>query len=197
VLVSNAGGAVVKPLEQIALDEWQRSLAVTVTAPFLLIQRLLRAHAGRAGVVNILSIAARRACGLERLLRVEVHSRAHAGRAEETRSRGVRIINVPGRDRTAFWDAVAAWPRERVIAPRRSPTPSRSRSSGRGCRRGDARVGDISVRSNLPRTPAGAGRSRSDGACLARRPHAPRPVADLACRRASMPRRVSTSGPRA
>ena len=41
VLVNNAGASVVKPLSELTLDEWQRGLAVGVTAPFLLTQRLL------------------------------------------------------------------------------------------------------------------------------------------------------------
>ena len=121
VLVNNAGGAVVKPLEQITLDEWQRGLAVTVTAPFLLIQRLLPRMPAGAGVVNILSIAARRGfAGWSAYCasKFALEGLTQAVR-EETRSRGVRIINVyPAATRTAFWDKVAGmWPRDRMIAP--------------------------------------------------------------------------------
>ncbi|OGM13187.1 hypothetical protein A3D84_05360 [Candidatus Woesebacteria bacterium RIFCSPHIGHO2_02_FULL_42_20] len=41
VLINAAGVGVYKPLPEIKLDEWQRSLEVNVTAPFLLIQKLL------------------------------------------------------------------------------------------------------------------------------------------------------------
>lgn len=121
VLVNNAGEAVVKPIEAVALEEWQRSLAAGVTAPFLLIQRLLAQMPGGASIVNILSIAARRGfsgwsayCaskfaleGLSQCVR------------EEARDRGVRVINVyPAATDTALWKAVSGrWPRERMIAP--------------------------------------------------------------------------------
>ncbi len=120
-LVNNAGGAVVKPLSEIALTDWETSLAVTVTAPFLLVQALLP-HLGAGGaVVNVLSIAARRGfadwsaycaakAGLEGLSRAL---------REELRMRGVRVIDVyPAATRTALWDAVGgSWQRERMIAP--------------------------------------------------------------------------------
>ena len=38
VLINNAGVAAVNPLDKMTLDEWQRMLAINVTAPFLLIQ---------------------------------------------------------------------------------------------------------------------------------------------------------------
>ncbi len=120
-LVNNAGGAVVKPAEQITLGEWQRSLSVGVTAPFLLVQRLLPFLGQGSGVVNVLSIAARRGfagwsayCaakfaleGLSQCLR------------EELRPRGVRVINVyPAATATRLWDGIPGeWPRERMIQP--------------------------------------------------------------------------------
>src|SRR5713226_3670621 len=40
VLINNAGIAIVKPFESISMDEWEKTLAVNVTAPFLLTQKL-------------------------------------------------------------------------------------------------------------------------------------------------------------
>lgn len=121
VLVNNAGDPVIKPLEEIGLDEWQRSLAVGVTAPFLLIQRLLPRMPAGASIVSILSIAARRGfagwsayCTAKFALEGLTESVR-----EETRPRGVRIINVyPAATDTALWDSMAGvWPRERMIEP--------------------------------------------------------------------------------
>src|SRR4051812_43230209 len=35
-LINNAGIAIIKPFESLSLDEWNRTLAVNLTAPFLL-----------------------------------------------------------------------------------------------------------------------------------------------------------------
>jgi NAD(P)-dependent dehydrogenase (short-subunit alcohol dehydrogenase family) len=121
-LVHNAGVAVVRPLEEITVEQWQRSLAVGVTAPFLLTQRLLP-HVPRGGsVVNISSVAVRSPFpgwaayaaakgGLEGLSAVM---------REELRGRGIRVINVyPAATDTEIWDAVDGdFPRDRMLAPR-------------------------------------------------------------------------------
>jgi len=121
VLIHNAGLAVVRPLAEISLDEWQRSLAVGLTAPFLLTQRLLP-HLPRGGaVVHVSSVAVRSPFpgwaayaaakhGLEGLSAVM---------REELRERGVRVINVyPAATDTGIWDAVPGdFPRERMLAP--------------------------------------------------------------------------------
>ena len=49
VLVNNAGIAVVKPFREITPAEWQQTLGVNVTAPFLLMQRFV-AKCGRVQV---------------------------------------------------------------------------------------------------------------------------------------------------
>ncbi len=121
VLVHNAGMAVVRPLEEITLEEWQRSLAVGVTAPFLLTQRLLDHVPGGGAVVNISSVAVRSPFpgwaayaaakhGLEGLSAVM---------REELRGRGIRVINVyPAATDTGIWDAVAGdFPRDNMMAP--------------------------------------------------------------------------------
>ena len=121
VVVNNAGSAVVKPLEAITLEEWQASFAVTVTAPFLIAQRLLPLMPSGASIVNVLSVAARRAfpgwsayCASKFALEGFTLSLR-----EELRSRGVRVINVyPAATRTALWDGIAGeWPRERMLPP--------------------------------------------------------------------------------
>jgi NAD(P)-dependent dehydrogenase (short-subunit alcohol dehydrogenase family) len=120
-LVNNAGIAVVKPIEDITRDEWERSLAVGVTAPFLLLQALLSRLGPGASVVNVLSVAARRGfpgwsayCAAKFALEGLSQSVR-----EELRGRGVRVINVyPTAIDTALWDGIPGdWDRSRMIAP--------------------------------------------------------------------------------
>src|SRR5437016_9568218 len=59
VLVNNAGIAVVKPFREITPAEWQQTLGVNVTAPFLLMQRFAGQMPPGSSIVNILSIAAK------------------------------------------------------------------------------------------------------------------------------------------
>ncbi len=121
LLVNNAGIAVVKPFEQITLDEWQKNIAVNVTAPFL----LTRALAGRmkrgAAIVNILSTAAR--TGFPNWSSYCMSKFALEGFSrsirEELRSRGIRVITVyPGPTDTGIWNNVTGdWPREKMMDP--------------------------------------------------------------------------------
>ncbi|MDD3732796.1 MAG: SDR family NAD(P)-dependent oxidoreductase [candidate division Zixibacteria bacterium] len=120
-LVNNAGVAHVGPFEQTTPKQWQETLAVNISAPFWLIQKLyLRMKPGSA-VVNILSVAAHTAfprwssyCmsksaleGLTRSLR------------EELRPRGIRVINVyPQAAATALWDKIeGTWSKDKMLPP--------------------------------------------------------------------------------
>lgn len=123
VLVNNAGSAVVKPLAEVGLEEWERSLALNVTAPFLLVRGLLPRLAAGSSVVNLLSVAARRGfpgwsayCAAKFAL--EGFSQSLR---EEVRGRGIRVINVyPSATDSGLWDGVAGeWPRERMLDPDR------------------------------------------------------------------------------
>src|SRR5438270_11585449 len=61
LLVNNAGITVVKPFTEITLDEWQQTIAVNLTAPFFLMQHFAPRMPPGSSIVNILSIAAKRA----------------------------------------------------------------------------------------------------------------------------------------
>ena len=119
-LVNNAGIAFVKPLEGITLEEWQTTLAVNVTAPFLLTQKLLPFMAGGSTVVNILSIAAK--TGFPNwssycMSKFALEGFSQAVR-EEVRSRGIRVLNVyPAATSTEIWNGVEGeWPREQMLS---------------------------------------------------------------------------------
>ena len=121
LLVNNAGISVAKPFDQLSLDEWNLTLAVNVTAPFLLTSRLAKNIPAGGAIVNILSGAAYTIypgwssyCmskfafeGFSRTVR------------EELRERKVRVINIyPGSTDTEIWDSIPGdWPREKMMSP--------------------------------------------------------------------------------
>jgi NAD(P)-dependent dehydrogenase (short-subunit alcohol dehydrogenase family) len=120
-LINNAGVAVVKPLAEITLVEWQSTFAVNVTAPFLLTQKLLPLMSAGSAIVNILSIAARTgfpnwSCYCMSKFALEGFSQSVR---EEVRSRGIRVLNIyPAATNTEIWNAVEGeWPREQMLLP--------------------------------------------------------------------------------
>jgi len=120
-LVNNAGIALVKPFDAITTEEWQKLIAVNVTAPFLLTQKAAAQMRAGASIVNILSIAAR--TGFPGWSGYCMSKFALEGFSqslrEELRPRGVRVINVyPAATKTDIWDAVEGqWPRDKMLLP--------------------------------------------------------------------------------
>jgi short-subunit dehydrogenase len=120
VLVNNAGIGIVKPFAEITDVEWEQTLGVNVTAPFMLTQHFAPRMPPGSSVVNILSVAAKTAypgwsayCmskfaldGLSQSIR------------EELRERKVRVINVyPAATDTEIWNNVKGeWPRGQMIS---------------------------------------------------------------------------------
>jgi NAD(P)-dependent dehydrogenase (short-subunit alcohol dehydrogenase family) len=120
-LIHNAGIAFVKPLESISLEEWQRTLAVNVTAPFLLTQKLLPLLSAGSTIVNVLSVAAK--TGFPNwssycMSKFALEGFSQAVR-EELRPRGIRVLNIyPAATATEIWNGVAGeWPREKMLSP--------------------------------------------------------------------------------
>jgi NAD(P)-dependent dehydrogenase (short-subunit alcohol dehydrogenase family) len=120
VLINNAGIALVKQFDSISLEEWERTLAVNVTAPFLLTQKLTAKMKAGSSVVNILSIAAK--TGFPNWSSYCMSKFALEGLSqsirEELRSRGIRVINIyPAATATEIWNALEGeWPREKMIS---------------------------------------------------------------------------------
>jgi NAD(P)-dependent dehydrogenase (short-subunit alcohol dehydrogenase family) len=120
-LVNNAGVALVKPLEAITFAEWQTTLDVNVTAPFLLTQKLLPIMTAGSTIVNILSIASK--TGFPNwssycMSKFALEGFSQAVR-EEVRPRGIRVLNVyPAATNTEIWDGVEGdWPRDKMLMP--------------------------------------------------------------------------------
>lgn len=120
-LINNAGIAFVKPLESISLDEWQTTIAVNVTAPFLITQKLLPLFSAGSTIVNILSIAAK--TGFPNWSSYCMSKFALEGFSqsvrEELRPRGIRVLNIyPAATATEIWNGVEGdWPRESMLSP--------------------------------------------------------------------------------
>jgi len=121
ILINNAGISIVKPFQELSLEEWRLSLAVNVTAPFLLTSRLAPRIPTGGAIVNIMSIAAR--TGFPGWSSYSMSKFAIEGFSqsvrEELRSRKVRVINVyPSATDTEIWDDVDGdWPREKMLGP--------------------------------------------------------------------------------
>jgi NAD(P)-dependent dehydrogenase (short-subunit alcohol dehydrogenase family) len=120
-LIHNAGIAFVKPLEEVTLDEWQATIAVNVTAPFLLTQKLLPMMSVGSTIVNVLSIAAK--TGFPNwssycMSKFALEGFSQAVR-EEVRPRGIRVLNIyPAATNTEIWKGIEGeWPREKMLSP--------------------------------------------------------------------------------
>jgi len=120
VLINNAGIAVVKPFREITLDEWNQTLGVNVTAPFLLMQRFAGQMRPGSSIVNILSIAAQTAFAnwsAYCMSKFALEGFSQSVR-DELREHRIRVLNIyPAATNTEIWDDVTAdWPREKMIS---------------------------------------------------------------------------------
>ncbi|MBX9593799.1 MAG: SDR family oxidoreductase [Roseomonas sp.] len=110
-LVNNAGTAVFKPMLETTLEEWNRVMAVNVTAPFLTVQAAvpLMAENGGGAVVNVTSISGIRASTLRVAYGTSKAALAHLTKqqAAELAILGIRVNAVaPGPVDTAMAKAV-------------------------------------------------------------------------------------------
>jgi len=120
LLVNNAGVAVVKPFTEITTIEWEQTVGVNITAPFMLTQHFASRMPPGSSVVNILSIAAR--SGFPNWSAYCMSKFALEGFSqcvrEELRDRKIRVINVyPAATDTNIWSQVEGkWPRDRMMS---------------------------------------------------------------------------------
>ena len=121
LLVNNAGIAIVKPFAEITDLEWEQTMAVNVTAPFMLIQHFAPRMKPGSTIVNMLSVAAETAfpgwsayCASKFAL--DGFSQSVR---EELREHKIRVINVyPAATNTEIWNGVSGeWPREKMMSP--------------------------------------------------------------------------------
>src|SRR5437588_12659509 len=123
LLVNNAGIAVVKPFCEITSIEWEQTIGVNITAPFILMQHFAPQMPPGSSIVNILSIAAK--TGFPNWSAYCMSKFALEGLSqsvrEELREHKVRVINIyPAATDTEIWNNVAGdWPRHKMISAAR------------------------------------------------------------------------------
>jgi 3-oxoacyl-[acyl-carrier protein] reductase len=120
-LVNNAGIAIVKPVTELSVDDWNRTLAINVTTPFLLCRSLLPQMVRGSSIVNILSVAA--AAGFPNwssycMSKFALDGFSRALR-EEVRESGIRVITIsPAATGTDLWEDIPGdWPKDRMLQP--------------------------------------------------------------------------------
>ncbi len=120
IYVNNAGIAVVKPIDELTLEDWKRTLDINVTGPFLL-TKLLLPQLEEGSIVNIMSIAARTGFSTWSAYCMSKFAMEGFSRAlrEELRPRNIRVINIyPSATNTGIWDNVPGeWSREKMLDP--------------------------------------------------------------------------------
>ncbi len=121
LLINNAGIAVVKPYTEVTEIEWEQTVAVNVTAPFMLIQHFAPRMKPGSTIVNVLSVAAK--TGFPGWSAYSMSKFALEGFSqsvrEELRTHRVRVLNVyPAATNTEIWDGVPGdWAREKMMSP--------------------------------------------------------------------------------
>ena len=121
LLVNNAGIAIVKPFCEITSIEWEQTVGVNITAPFLLMQHFAPHMPPGSSIVNILSIAAN--TGFANwsaycMSKFALDGLSRCAR-EELRERKIRVINVyPAAADTNIWSQIEGkWLRHKMISP--------------------------------------------------------------------------------
>ena len=120
LLVNNAGIAVVKPFGEVTMLEWEQTLGVNVTAPFMLMQHFAPRMPPGSSIVNILSVAAKTGFpgwGAYCMSKFALEGLSQSIR-EELRDHRIRMINIyPAATATEIWNNVAGdWPRAKMIS---------------------------------------------------------------------------------
>jgi short-subunit dehydrogenase len=121
LLLNNAGIGIVKPFFEITSVEWEQTVGVNVTAPFMLMQHFAPETPPGSSIVNILSIAAK--TGFANWSAYCMSKFALEGLSqsvrEELRHRKIRVINAyPTATDTSTWTHIEGeWPRHKMISP--------------------------------------------------------------------------------
>jgi NAD(P)-dependent dehydrogenase (short-subunit alcohol dehydrogenase family) len=121
LLVNNAGIAIVKPFCEITSVEWEQTVGVNITAPFMFMQHFTPEMPPGSSIVNILSIAAK--TGFPNWSAYCMSKFALEGFSqcvrEELRDRKIRVINIyPAATDTNIWTQIEGkWPRHKMISP--------------------------------------------------------------------------------
>jgi NAD(P)-dependent dehydrogenase (short-subunit alcohol dehydrogenase family) len=121
LLVNSAGGALVAPFEQLALEDWETTLRAGLTGTFLACKHAAGYMQAGGLIVNVASVAARQAFphwAAYSAAKYGVLGFSNAIR-EELRPRGIRVtVVLPAATNTALWDAIPGqWNRANMLQP--------------------------------------------------------------------------------
>lgn len=121
MLVNSAGGALVRPIDELTLADWEGTLRANLTGAFLAC-KYATAHMVTGGlIVNVASVAARQG-----FPGWSAYCAAKAGLLgfsnalrEELRPRGIRVaVVLPAATDTALWDTIPGeWNRTNMLQP--------------------------------------------------------------------------------
>ena len=121
LLVNNAGIAIVKPFCEITSIEWEQTVGVNITAPFMLMQHFAPAHAAR---LQHRQYSFHRSEDWVRELERLLHEQVRARRFLAMRARRIARPQDPGDQRlpaatdTNIWNQIEGkWPRQKMISP--------------------------------------------------------------------------------
>jgi NAD(P)-dependent dehydrogenase (short-subunit alcohol dehydrogenase family) len=121
VLINNAGVSHVQPVTDQSIEDWNDTLAVNITAPFLLCRGLVPVMPRGASIVNINSSAGRTGFGGWSSYCMSKFALDGFSKSirEELRVSGIRVISVfPSATDTEIWNDVPGnWPREKMMRP--------------------------------------------------------------------------------
>jgi NAD(P)-dependent dehydrogenase (short-subunit alcohol dehydrogenase family) len=121
MLVNSAGGAIVAPLAELTLADWERSLRTSLTSVFLTCKHAAPAMTRGGLIVNVASVAARQAFPNWSAYAAAKHGVLGFSGAirEELRPRGIRVtVVLPAATDTALWDEVPGeWNRANMLQP--------------------------------------------------------------------------------
>lgn len=121
VLITSAGGAIIAPFEQMALEQWESALRTLLTGTFLACKHATPHMQAGGLIINVASVASRNAFpgwSAYSAAKFGVLGFTNAIR-EELRERGIRVSAVlPAATDTALWDTLPGeWNRGNMLRP--------------------------------------------------------------------------------
>lgn len=121
-LVNSAGIAGFAPVEQTSLEDWEASLSINLTGPFLVTRKALPLLEKVGGhIFNVISVAGKKVfpnCGAYCASKFGLYGFTEVLR-EEMRPKGIKVTAVlPGATDTPIFDNLAGdWDREKMVQP--------------------------------------------------------------------------------
>lgn len=121
MVVNSAGGAIVKPFEELTMEDWETSLRVGLTSVFMVCQQAAQHMQAGGLIVNVASVSSRQAFPQWSAYTAAKHGVLgfSGSLREELRPRGIRVtVVMPAATDTVLWDAIPGeWNRQNMMQP--------------------------------------------------------------------------------